>query len=269
MDDLTIIENRLKDLLKKRPSSYPILSEAMEYSLLSGGKRLRPLFILNIVKAINANRLEEAIAAGLAIECIHTYSLIHDDLPCMDNDDMRRGKPTLHKAFGQNIALLAGDALLTLSFEIIGSIKITNIIERLAQLIGYQGMIRGQVIDVSLLENNLSKDTIFELYELKTAALFIASLEMGAMIVSDNPKLKEALSAYGKMFGIAFQIADDIEDFQSGKKEKITASIPLNTLISWYEETKISAKKILKTIDYSIPFLEEVFDLLDEKVLTT
>lgn len=267
MDDLIAVENGLKELFKRRPTSYSILTEAMEYSLLSGGKRLRPLFTLSIVKALNPNCFEEALSAALAIECVHTYSLIHDDLPCMDNDDTRRGKPSLHKAFGENIALLAGDALLTLSFEIIGSIKRASITERFAKLIGHEGMIRGQLIDISLSKKDLSKEMIFQLYELKTANLFIAALEIGSMIASEEILLKEKLSSFGKMFGIAFQIADDIEDFTSGKEEKITKAIPLNTLISWYEETKLSAQTILKTIDYSIPLLEEIFDLLDNKVL--
>jgi geranylgeranyl pyrophosphate synthase len=234
----------------------------MRYSLFNGGKRLRPLFTLHVVDALSPDRLEKGILAALAIECIHTYSLIHDDLPCMDNDDMRRGKPSLHKVFGENIALLAGDALLTLGFELLGSIEEPFLVERFAKLIGEQGMVGGQMMDISLDTEEFSKEKIFQLYELKTAYLFIAAVEMGAMVASDDLSLRHLLISYGKWFGIAFQIADDIEDHLAGKEEKIVTHFGLDQLLSWYEEAKRKALEL----PIPIPFLEQVFDLLDKKV---
>ncbi len=259
---ISLLEQRLSHWI---PSPSP-LTKAMEYSFFSGGKRLRPLFTLHVVETFAPNEFPLAVDAALAIECIHTYSLIHDDLPCMDDDDMRRGKPSLHKAVGENIALLAGDALLTLAFEIMGSMPSAIMTQKLAKLAGYDGMIKGQLIDISLSKEALSKEKVFHLYELKTANLFMAAIEMGALISKLDPKTTTTLTSFGKLFGISFQIADDIEDFTTGKNEIVAQIFGIETLISWYEETKLEAKNILKTLPQPIPFFDEVFDLLEKKV---
>ncbi|MBM3201724.1 MAG: polyprenyl synthetase family protein [Chlamydiae bacterium] len=255
---LDLIEEKLASLVQAEDQ----LTCAMRYSLMNKGKRLRPLFALHVIEALCPVRLDDALNLAAAIECIHTYSLIHDDLPCMDDDDFRRGRPSLHKAFGEDIALLAGDALLTLGFELIANIHHNTIVKRFAQLIGKEGMVGGQMLDISITKETLSKELIFKLYELKTANLFIAAVELSGMIACDDRFIIERLSGYGKWYGIAFQIADDIEDYLAGKQEPILTEVGIQTLTDWYEEAKMKAN----SFDIGIPFLQTAFELLDKKV---
>ena len=202
------------------------LYEAMRYSLLAGGKRIRPVLAIASCEAVGG-KLEAAMGLACAVEMIHTYSLIHDDLQCMDDDDFRRGRPTNHKVYGEAIATLAGDALLTDAFMVLarmtpGSVArevVLDTIAELAQAAGSAGMVGGQVID--LLGEGKSK-TIEELEELhgkKTGALFLASVRGGARLGGAMPAQIESLDAYARALGLAFQVVDDLLDVQGLPEE--------------------------------------------------
>ncbi len=203
--------------------------EAMKYSLLAGGKRLRPVLLTAVSNMLGGN-FEDALAVGCAVECVHTYSLIHDDLPCMDNDDLRRGKPTCHKVFPENIALLAGDGLLNKAFEILSDVSnftsidentLLKLIGILSSASGTKGMIGGQVIDLmSENEKDVPEELLLRMHRKKTGALFEASALMGAVIggASENSPEYEAIGNYARMLGLAFQIKDDILDVIGDEK---------------------------------------------------
>lgn len=197
-----------------------VLEAAMFYALSVKGKRLRPLLFLTLIDAYEKKPIDY-IDIACAIECIHTYSLIHDDLPTMDNDDFRRGMPTVHKKFNEAIALLAGDTLLTFAFEKISRSKaepekIVNILRILTTGIGKNGMAGGQVLD---LEFNGNKNIIFEIHRKKTAELIKASLLCAAEIIGLSHKEKELTAQVGTTIGIAFQMADDLLDIEGDEKE--------------------------------------------------
>ena len=193
-----------------------VLREAMNYSLMAGGKRLRPRLVLMASRACGGTT-QAALPAACAVEMVHTYSLIHDDLPAMDNDDLRRGKPTSHKVFGEANAILAGDALLTLAFEVLSRELPIEISGRccaaLARGAGPQGMVAGQVLDL-LAETEPTKtvEQLENIHRRKTGALIVASLEMGGIIGSATPDQLNRLKNYGQLIGLAFQIVDDILD---------------------------------------------------------
>jgi geranylgeranyl diphosphate synthase type II len=192
------------------------LVEAMGYSLLAGGKRVRPLLVLASASSIDGTRRAEAMNAALAVEYVHTYSLIHDDLPALDDDDMRRGRPSLHKAFDEATAILAGDALLTDAFSLIASAPKNGAaqVRELASAAGSAGMVGGQVDDVAGAHDLAALTSI---HGRKTGALFVAACAMGALAV-DAPAAKvERLRAFGRHFGLAFQIADDVLDVTTGR----------------------------------------------------
>lgn len=203
--------------------------EAMKYSLLAGGKRLRPVLLTAVSNMLGGN-FEDALAVGCAVECVHTYSLIHDDLPCMDNDDLRRGKPTCHKVFPENIALLAGDGLLNKAFEILSDVSnftsidentLLKLIGILSSASGTKGMIGGQVIDLmSENEKDVPEELLLRMHRKKTGALFEASALMGAVIggASEKSPEYEAIGNYARMLGLAFQIKDDILDVIGDEK---------------------------------------------------
>lgn len=192
---------------------FPILFEAMEYSLFPGGKRIRPILV-KWVAELGSPDISKLNKAMTALEFIHTYSLIHDDLPCMDNDDTRRGKPSNHKKFNEGIAVLAGDALLTEAFFLIGKTGIPELTTVLAENSGAQGMVGGQVADIKKI------DDIDYVNDLKTACLFKAASIMGGIIGGITPEHLDKLSDYGINLGRAFQIIDDILDLESGEIDK-------------------------------------------------
>ncbi len=200
------------------------LIRAMRYASLNGGKRLRPFLLSQSAKIFNITT-KATIDAGLAVEMIHCYSLIHDDLPAMDDDDLRRGKPSVHKKFDEATAILAGDNLLTLAFEILAksedySAQLRNVlIVELAKSAGASGMVGGQMFDLMGENKNLSKDEIVNISSMKTGALIIASVKMGAMIGQADEKSLLALSKYGQLAGRAFQLADDILDETASEKQ--------------------------------------------------
>lgn len=187
--------------------------QAMRYSLMAGGKRLRPILCLAASEAVGGEA-EAALVPACALEMIHTYSLIHDDLPAMDDDDLRRGRPTSHVRFDEATALLAGDALLTRAFEILsGNGDPANgmrIIHEIATAAGYQGMIEGQMRDLAAEGAALDADALAEMHSLKTGALIRASVAVGAIAGGAAPARIEALSQYSSRIGLAFQVADDI-----------------------------------------------------------
>jgi farnesyl diphosphate synthase len=194
------------------------LEQAMRYAVLDGGKRLRPLLVLAACEAVNGER-EAALRAACAVELIHAYSLVHDDMPCMDNDVLRRGKPTVHVQFGQAQALLAGDALQALAFEILTPEGLAvppetqaRLCRLLAQAAGYQGMAGGQAIDLASVGLPLTSPELHEMHRLKTGALLQASVMMGAACGSATAAVHGALKDYGAAIGLAFQVVDDVLD---------------------------------------------------------
>ena len=198
-----------------------VVSEAMEYSLMIGGKRIRPVLALAFCEMLSGDGfdIDYALPYACAIEMIHTYSLIHDDLPCMDNDDFRRGKPSCHKKFGEEYALLAGDGLLNLAFEIIfgkfGDVKPELSIkcgQILSSASGIDGMIGGQAIDLLSENKKISLQTLKKLQDLKTGAMIIASCKIGAVLGGGNEADAENASFFGEKIGLCFQVVDDILD---------------------------------------------------------
>jgi geranylgeranyl diphosphate synthase type II len=201
-----------------------ILKEAMNYSLAAGGKRVRPLFLLAVLDFLKVKH-GEALAVGATIEMVHTYSLIHDDLPSMDNDDFRRGKLTNHKVYGEALAILAGDGLLTYSFGALARLKEVSaekkleLIHLLSKAAGAEGMVGGQVLDI---ESERKKVTVEELETIhinKTGALLSFSIEAGAILAHVDDNIRKALTDFGFHIGLAFQIQDDILDIEGTTEE--------------------------------------------------
>lgn len=222
-NDISLVESRLTDLLPKCANGQDEVVEAMKYSLVNGGKRLRPVLCLEFAKACGGDRFD-ALDFACAVEYIHTYSLIHDDLPCMDDDDMRRGKPSCHKQFGEATALLAGDALLTHAFQIVAGAelddsKIVLACGLLAQNAGVQGMVGGQVIDLKYESESPDLRQLLSVHRLKTGALISAACLLGCIAAGADDKKIAAASAYAYDFGVAFQIKDDILDVTGSSEE--------------------------------------------------
>ena len=212
------VVDRALDLFLPKASVKPAtLHKAMRYSLFAGGKRLRPVLCLAAAQACGGE-IAPALPAACAVECIHTYSLIHDDLPCMDDDDLRRGRPTSHKVFGEGVAVLAGDALLTFAVELLtlapGSPRypMAALIRELAHAAGSRQLIAGQVADLEGEGKKLSLRELRFIHEAKTAALLTASIRLGGMSANATPGKLEALNAFGMNLGLAFQVIDDILD---------------------------------------------------------
>lgn len=218
-----LIEEALRSELGRTPSIEPTLQEAMRYSLLSGGKRLRPIMLMAAADAVKVDG-EKFLSTALALEMIHTYSLIHDDLPAMDNDDYRRGKPTNHKVFGEAMAILAGDALLTLAFEMmlrqkeVEPSKILAVVDEIARAAGMSGMVGGQSLDLLSEGKAIDLETLRRMHSGKTGALFRASIRSGAILAGASSEQLSALTSYAEAFGLAFQITDDILDRTGDEK---------------------------------------------------
>jgi geranylgeranyl diphosphate synthase, type II len=210
----------LKDVLGEARHAPPALLEAIEYSVTAGGKRLRPALVLECARTCGGGEHNEsALAAAGAIELIHTFSLVHDDLPAMDDDDLRRGKPTNHKVFGEAMAILAGDAMVTLAFELLATRAAPDVapalIRELAHAAGPEGMIGGQVLDIAGENASLSLDELVRIHRMKTGALLTASCRLGALAANSGVAALAAMSSYGEHLGIAFQIVDDVLDVTS------------------------------------------------------
>lgn len=212
-----LVQKRMHDLLPESFNTSKIV-EAMRYSSLGEGKRIRPFIVIASAKIFGVNVLA-SLNTATAIEFIHTYSLIHDDLPAMDNDDYRRGQPTNHKKFDEATAILAGDALLTFAFEILSQVQThkdpstrCELISTIAKSVGFMGMVGGQMLDIEKAHKKISKEELANLHRLKTGELFMASAEAGAILGRASPEERKALRFFANDLGLAFQIRDDILD---------------------------------------------------------
>ena len=247
------INNCIDNIL---PSQQNLVVKAMRYSLLVGGKRLRPLMVNEVCKAIiaDANIEEDSIVVGSALEMIHTYSLIHDDLPCIDDDDFRRGQPSCHKAFDEATAILAGDALVPLAFNVISTYafksEITDaqkckMIGAISKIIGHSSLIFGQILDIHT-ENEITTDYIKRVHLLKTASMFELACTLGCVVANcTDEQMIQKFEMYGIYFGFLFQTVDDFLD-QENEEDKCNMARHLGadktmTLINEYYENAVNA----------------------------
>lgn len=254
-----LIDHQLDILVPENDAPFNQLFKAARYSLLGNGKRLRPILALATCETLGGSE-EMALAPVCALELVHAYSLIHDDLPCMDNDDFRRGKPTLHKVFPEGHALLAGDFLLTFAFELLATApRLTNeqkvkLISILAQKSGSQGMIAGQLMDIEAVEKEISLDLLRYIHQFKTGALITASVEFGAILANASEIQMNILSQFAKEIGLAFQIIDDVLDVTSSEQKhgKTVASDVINKKTTYVallglEQSRSTAIKLLES----------------------
>ncbi|MEP7014633.1 MAG: polyprenyl synthetase family protein [Verrucomicrobiota bacterium] len=211
------IDRALDRYLPKENTRPATIHKAMRYSLFAGGKRLRPILCLAAAEACGG-KIDNALPLACAIECIHTYSLVHDDLPSMDDDDFRRGRATCHKVFGDGIAILAGDALLTIAFEIVSRAKLSRrydmsiLLREVAMAAGSQKLIAGQVADLEAEGKKADRAQLRYIHENKTAAILTTAVRLGAMSANANSKQLSAMTKFGRALGLAFQVIDDILD---------------------------------------------------------
>jgi farnesyl diphosphate synthase len=237
------IDARFERLLTVPEDPRRRLYEAMRHAAIGGGKRMRPLLTVAAGDLFNIDK-DRSLRAGLAIECIHCYSLVHDDLPCMDDDDMRRGKPTVHKAFDEATAVLAGDGLLTLAFEILADeathedpyVRV-ELVAELAKASGIGGMVGGQAMDIAAETSEFDLQTTTRLQQLKTGALIGFAVEAGAIMGKAHFEQRKRLRGYAHDLGLAFQIADDLLDVEgdpnkTGKKTKKDEAANKATFVS-------------------------------------
>ncbi|MBI2878429.1 MAG: polyprenyl synthetase family protein [Candidatus Rokubacteria bacterium] len=217
-----VVDEALARFLPPAETSPPTIHEAMRYSVLAGGKRLRPILVLAGAE-VAGGRLDDVLPTACAFELIHTYSLIHDDLPAMDDDDYRRGRPTSHKVFGEAIAILAGDALLTLAFRLVAETFrdgrldpaiLPRVLAEITEAAGTAGMIGGQVVDIQSEGRAVEAEVLEGIHTRKTGALIRAAIRTGALLAGAAPAPLAALTAYGERLGLAFQIVDDILDVE-------------------------------------------------------
>jgi geranylgeranyl diphosphate synthase, type II len=253
-----LIDNFLSSVLPPDATVPEPIYRSMRYSLFAGGKRFRPVLCLAACESLGENA-QRMLPVAAAIEMIHTYSLIHDDLPAMDDDDFRRGKPTNHKVFGEAIAILAGDALLTAAIEMLSRSEYdhdvrTRLIELLTQAVGTSGMIGGQVIDMVSEARKLNRIELEQLHSMKTAALIRFSSSASAVVLRAGQTIEEAFANYGESIGLAFQIVDDILDIEGitevlGKtvgKDAKRMKVTYPSLIG-IEESKQLASNLVET----------------------
>jgi farnesyl diphosphate synthase len=237
------VDRLFEEYLAPPPDARGRLYEAMRYAAIGGGKRLRPLLVLAACSLYHVDR-ERALRAGLAVECIHVYSLIHDDLPCMDDDDLRRGKPTLHRAFDESTAILAGDALHALAFEILAGEAThedpfvrAELVRELARASGPAGMAGGQMMDLAAGKGSFDLAAVTRLQQLKTGALIGYCLEAGAIMGRVPAEGRTKLRGYARDVGLAFQITDDLldaegEQAKTGKRVKKDQAAGKETFVS-------------------------------------
>ncbi len=267
-DKKTIIEASMEQYMLKGDSLLAGHIEAMRYSLFAGGKRIRPILCIAAAETLGCHN-NAILPVAMSLECIHTYSLIHDDLPAMDNDDLRRGKPTSHVKFGEAAAILAGDGLLTFSFDLLSAPSLTSqisaetqvkLIQVLAQSAGSLGMVGGQAIDIDSEGKEIDFDTLRTLHSCKTGALITAAVQMGAILGNATPAEYKAFTNYGRHIGLAFQIVDDLLNVtatteQLGKKAGSDAELDKATYPAFFgiEGTRTKARQ---AVDDAITCLE-------------
>jgi len=217
-----LADRALDEMLPKEDNAPAILHRAMRYSLFAGGKRIRPILAMAAAEAVDGDA-ERVLPLAVSLECIHTYSLIHDDLPAMDDDDLRRGKPTLHKAFGEAVGILAGDALLTFAFQVLtsaavqriyGAARLLPVISELAEAAGSERLVGGQVVDILTEGKAAQRETIDYIVRSKTGALIRASLSCGALLAGGGAEEVRILRRFGEDLGAVFQIRDDLLDME-------------------------------------------------------
>lgn len=260
-EKLQLVEAELAQIIPQESALSSTLCEAMNYSLMAGGKRLRPVLLIAAADAVGGLG-DSFIKSACAIEMIHTYSLIHDDLPAMDNDDYRRGKLTCHKVYGDGMAVLAGDALLTMAFEVLCSQKNVNaenrlrVVREMSFSAGSNGMVGGQAIDLLSENKSIDMKTLKQMHEAKTGALFCAAIRSGAILANATERQMDALTIYAEKFGLAFQITDDILDV-IGSAEKIGKPVGSDernhkstyvTLTSLAEAKKMAAEAVSEAL---------------------
>lgn len=254
-----IIDKSLDKLVPLSTAFPPSVHEAIRYSLFAGGKRVRPILAIAAAEALGANTADLLPIAG-SLELIHTYSLVHDDLPAMDNDDFRRGKATCHKVYGEAIAILAGDGLLTMAFEVLSDPKrlkavpagrLVAIIKEISTASGVFGMVGGQVVDMESEGKEIDFPTLEYIHTHKTGSLIRSSMRIGALYARASKKQFTALTHYGELVGLAFQIADDILDITgnrevTGKDEGSDLKKDKKTFPSFYglEESRRRAREV-------------------------
>lgn len=277
-----IVNQSLEQFLPS-PETYPtLIHQAMRYSLFAGGKRLRPVLVMAVARTVGEESVR-VLPAACALELIHTYSLIHDDLPAMDNDDLRRGKPTCHRVYGEAIAVLAGDALLTLAFELmvcralqqfIPAGRILKTIGEIAGAAGTAGMIGGQVMDILAENAEIDSRTLEYIHRHKTGALYRAAVRAGAILAGAGESQLSALTEYAENLGLAFQIKDDIlnvegDDARLGKpagsdKKNKKATYPvlfgMSTARAKAAYAAATAKESLRFFDHQADFLRAMAD---------
>lgn len=255
---VNLIEQQLAQLLHLRENPpYASLFHAARYSLLGGGKRLRPVLALVVAETLGGS-LEKALHPACALEMIHAYSLIHDDLPCMDDDDFRRGKPSLHRAYPEGHAVLTGDFLLTYAFEILANapgisaenkVKLVALLSRQA---GGEGMIAGQVMDLEAEGKEIALDQLKLIHAKKTGALITAAIEFGGIVAGATATQQKILLRFGQEIGLAFQIRDDILDVIASKQKhgKVVGSDALNNKVTYVTALGlVKAKEALKDLE--------------------
>ncbi|MBA2369629.1 MAG: polyprenyl synthetase family protein [Candidatus Protochlamydia sp.] len=279
-----LIEKHLDQLIPASRGPCQNLLEAARYAILGGGKRLRPILTLATVEMLGGS-IEAALSAACTLEMIHTYSMIHDDLPCMDNDDYRRGKLTVHRKYSEGHAVLTGDYLLTYAFEILATDRALSadkklqLITILSKQSGAEGMIGGQVLDMASEKKKISLDTLQLLHRNKTAALLTASVEFGGIIAEASASQLICLRQFGENAGLAFQVIDDILDVTSSetKHGRLTGSDAINekstyvTLLGLEQAKKCSqnfyrqAIQALKPLPYDTSLLMDIANFMVQR----
>ena len=261
----TLVDKALQKFMPRPSGLASDVINAMNYSLFAGGKRVRPILCMAGAEAVGGST-DSVVPVACAIELIHTYSLIHDDLPVMDNDDLRRGKPTNHKVFGEAVALLAGDGLLTLAFNLMagyGAEKevekkaLLRVIDLIASAAGYKGMVGGQVVDITYEGKEPDPSVVEYIHRHKTAALIAASVTAGTILAGGNKDEEKSINRYGQQIGLAFQIADDILNIQGDRKimgkgtgsDKEKGKITYPSVFGTAESTKIQKELITNAIE--------------------
>jgi geranylgeranyl diphosphate synthase type II len=265
-----VVDDALREIFPDPEGPAADVISAMQYSLFAGGKRLRPILCMAGAEAVGGEG-KDVLPVACAIELIHTYSLIHDDLPVMDDDDMRRGKPTNHKVFGEAVALLAGDGLLTKAFHVMTSPDFVNrvrpnallvVIGLIAQAAGYEGMVGGQVVDIESEGKEVDPHILEFIHTHKTGALISASVVSGAILAGAVEDQVKALTSYGQSIGLAFQVSDDILDIEGDsrvlgknvgsdtRQEKITYPAVLGLKRS----KEIQKELVERAIEFLAPF---------------
>lgn len=285
---ISSVNEFLKGCAAVSETAQKVLFEAMNYSLTAGGKRIRPVLTLSVCDMLGGD-MKDALLFGCAIECIHTYSLIHDDLPCMDNDSLRRGRPTCHIVYGEANALLAGDGLLNTAFELMSDSsryssvdfeKAVNIMQIVSSASGKYGMIGGQVIDLeSENKEDISADELINMHRLKTGAIIRAAALVGAVIGGADSVQTEKIIEFSEKLGLAFQVKDDIldvlgneellgkpigSDMESGKRTFVSV-LGLEKSKETLKRLTEEAKKPLETFGERAEFLLEFTDYLTER----